>query len=89
MTKKVAGGVLSGVLKVSGLFTSSVANSKYGKKFFNLLPGEIILASLDGFGMLIVLKLLSILLIELHTLLIFLSLYLAALLTKLQYLHEF
>ncbi|XP_050229947.1 protein EARLY-RESPONSIVE TO DEHYDRATION 7, chloroplastic-like [Mercurialis annua] len=50
MTEKVAIGVLSGVLKVSGFFTSSVANSKVGRKFFGLLPGEIILASLDGFN---------------------------------------
>ncbi|EEF32734.1 protein EARLY-RESPONSIVE TO DEHYDRATION 7, chloroplastic [Ricinus communis] len=50
MTEKVANGVLSGVLKVSGFFTSSIANSKVGKKFFGLLPGEIILASLDGFN---------------------------------------
>ncbi|XP_052196320.1 protein EARLY-RESPONSIVE TO DEHYDRATION 7, chloroplastic isoform X2 [Diospyros lotus] len=50
MTEKVANGVLSGVVKVSGYFTSSVANSKMGKKFFDLLPGEIVLASLDGFG---------------------------------------
>lgn len=38
-------------MKVSGFFTSSVAKSKVGKKFFGLLPGEIVLASLDGFGM--------------------------------------
>lgn len=50
MTEKVANGVLSGVVKVSGFFTSSVANSKVGKKFFSLLPGEIVLASLDGFS---------------------------------------
>ncbi|XP_062144500.1 protein EARLY-RESPONSIVE TO DEHYDRATION 7, chloroplastic-like [Alnus glutinosa] len=50
MTEKVANGVLSGVVKVSGLLTSSVANSKVGKKFFGLLPGEILLASLDGFS---------------------------------------
>lgn len=50
MTEKVANGVLSGVVKVSGFFTSSVANSKVGKKFFSLLPGEIVLASLDGFN---------------------------------------
>ncbi|KAJ0039849.1 hypothetical protein Pint_28470 [Pistacia integerrima] len=49
-TQKVANGVLSGVVKVSGLLTSSLANSKYGKKFFNLIPGEILLASLDGFN---------------------------------------
>ncbi|CDP01876.1 unnamed protein product [Coffea canephora] len=50
MTEKVALGVLSGVVKVSGFFTSSVANSKAGKKFFGLLPGEMVLASLDGFS---------------------------------------
>ncbi|XP_021727590.1 protein EARLY-RESPONSIVE TO DEHYDRATION 7, chloroplastic-like [Chenopodium quinoa] len=50
MTKQVATGVLSGVVKVSGFFTSSVANSKVGKKFFSLLPGEMVLASLDGFN---------------------------------------
>lgn len=51
MTESVAHGVLSGVIKVSGFFTSSVANSKAGKKFFSLLPGEVVLASLDGFSM--------------------------------------
>ncbi|KAG9131035.1 hypothetical protein Leryth_006797 [Lithospermum erythrorhizon] len=50
MTEKVATGVLSGVVKVSGFFTSSIANSKMGKKFFALLPGEVVLASLEGFS---------------------------------------
>ncbi|OVA19840.1 Senescence/spartin-associated [Macleaya cordata] len=50
MSEKVAIGVLSGVVKVSGFFTSSLVNSKAGKKFFSLLPGEIVLASLDGFN---------------------------------------
>ncbi|CAL0311458.1 unnamed protein product [Lupinus luteus] len=50
MTEKVANGVLSGVIQVSGFFTSSVVNSKAGKKFFSLLPGEVVLASLDGFS---------------------------------------
>ncbi|XP_068639887.1 protein EARLY-RESPONSIVE TO DEHYDRATION 7, chloroplastic-like [Aristolochia californica] len=50
MSEKVASGVLSGVVKITGFFTSSVVNSKVGKKFFRLLPGEIVLASLDGFG---------------------------------------
>ncbi|KAA0045731.1 protein EARLY-RESPONSIVE TO DEHYDRATION 7 [Cucumis melo var. makuwa] len=50
MTEKVATGILSGVVKVSGFFTSSIVNSKVGKKFFSLLPGEIVLASLDGFN---------------------------------------
>lgn len=51
MTEKVAVGVLSGVLKVSGFFASSAANSKVGKKLFGILPGEMVLASLDGFSM--------------------------------------
>jgi len=38
-------------VKVSSYVTSSLANSKAGKKFFSLLPGEIVLASLEGFGM--------------------------------------
>ncbi|XP_043714089.1 protein EARLY-RESPONSIVE TO DEHYDRATION 7, chloroplastic [Telopea speciosissima] len=50
MSEKVATGVLSGVVKVSGFFASSIVNSKAGKKFFSLLPGEIVLASLDGFN---------------------------------------
>lgn len=50
MTEKVATGVLCGVVRVSGFFTSKVANSSAGKKFFGLLPGEIVLASLDGFS---------------------------------------
>ncbi|KAK1432632.1 hypothetical protein QVD17_09530 [Tagetes erecta] len=50
MTEKVAGGVLSGVLKITGYFSSSVANSKLGKKFFKLVPGEMALATLDGFS---------------------------------------
>ncbi|KAL2512447.1 Senescence/dehydration-associated protein-related [Abeliophyllum distichum] len=50
MTESVATGILSGVVKVSGFFTSSVVNSTVGHKFFSLLPGEIILASLDGFN---------------------------------------
>ncbi|KAJ7967168.1 Senescence/spartin-associated [Quillaja saponaria] len=50
MSEKMACGILSGVVKVSGFFTSSVVNSKVGKKFFSLLPGEIVLASIDGFN---------------------------------------
>lgn len=53
MSETVATGFLTGVLTVTGFFTSSVINSKPGKKFFSLLPGEIALASLDAFGMLL------------------------------------
>ncbi|KAJ6692874.1 SPARTIN [Salix purpurea] len=50
MSEKVAVGVLSGAVKISGSITSPIVNSKAGQKFFSLLPGEIILASLDGFN---------------------------------------
>ncbi|XP_031265721.1 protein EARLY-RESPONSIVE TO DEHYDRATION 7, chloroplastic-like [Pistacia vera] len=50
MSEKVATGILSGIVKVSGFFTSSIVNSKVGKKFFSLLPGELVLATLDGFN---------------------------------------
>ncbi|XP_044490569.1 protein EARLY-RESPONSIVE TO DEHYDRATION 7, chloroplastic-like [Mangifera indica] len=50
MSEKVTNGILSGVVKVSGFFTSSIVNSKVGKKFFSLLPGELVLATLDGFN---------------------------------------
>lgn len=50
MSENVAIGILSGVVKMSGFITSPVANSKVGRKFFSILPGEIILASLDGFN---------------------------------------
>ncbi|KAL9231841.1 hypothetical protein vseg_007011 [Gypsophila vaccaria] len=52
MTKKsedVAVGLLSGVINVSQRITGSVVNSGVGKKFFNMLPGEIVLASFDGY----------------------------------------
>lgn len=50
MSEKVAVGILSGVVKLAGLITGSVVNSKAGKKFFSLMPGEVLLASLDAFG---------------------------------------
>lgn len=51
MSEWLATGVLTGVIKVSGLVTSSVTNSRVGKKIMDFLPGEVLLASLDGFGM--------------------------------------
>jgi spartin len=50
MSESVATGILSGVVKVTGFFTSPIVNSTAGKKFFSLLPGEVVLASLDGFN---------------------------------------
>ncbi|KAL4368245.1 hypothetical protein GQ457_05G012260 [Hibiscus cannabinus] len=49
VTHKVTKGVLSGVVKVSVYFSNSVANSKLGQRVFKLLPGEMVLATLDGF----------------------------------------
>ncbi|XP_057525899.1 protein EARLY-RESPONSIVE TO DEHYDRATION 7, chloroplastic-like [Amaranthus tricolor] len=52
MTKRsedAATAILSGVIKVSETITGSIVNSSVGKKFFNMLPGEIILASSDAF----------------------------------------
>ncbi|MED6115654.1 response to cold [Stylosanthes scabra] len=49
VTEKVANGVLSGVVKVSGFFASKASNSKAGKKFIKLIPEEVVIASLDGF----------------------------------------
>ncbi|XP_078446371.1 uncharacterized protein LOC144715315 [Wolffia australiana] len=37
----------------SGDFSISLVNSKAGKKFFNLLPGEIVLSGLVGFDVFI------------------------------------
>jgi len=51
MSNRVENSILSGVLKVTGFVTSTVMNSKPAQKFFKLMPGEVILASLDGFGM--------------------------------------
>lgn len=50
MSETVASGILTGAVKVSGFVTSSVANSRMGKKLIDLLPGEVVVASLDGFG---------------------------------------
>ncbi|GJN08506.1 hypothetical protein PR202_ga26435 [Eleusine coracana subsp. coracana] len=50
MSNKVANSILSGVLKVTGFVTNTVISSKPAQKFFKLMPGEVILASLDGFG---------------------------------------
>ncbi|TVU40072.1 hypothetical protein EJB05_13520, partial [Eragrostis curvula] len=49
-TETVANGILSGVVQFTGYFSSAVTNSKAAKKVFNLVPGEIALASLEGYG---------------------------------------
>jgi spartin len=49
-TETVARKVLSGVLRTVGFLSGSVINSVIGKKVFQLMPGEVLLASLDAFG---------------------------------------
>lgn len=50
MTENVAKNILSGVLKTVGFFSGAVINSMIGKKIFQLMPGEVVLVSLDAFG---------------------------------------
>eukprot|EP00249_Psilotum_nudum_P011164 c23003_g1_i1 orf=358-1674(+) len=50
MTDKVAKAVLQGILNTTGIITGSIIKSKAGQKFFKLVPGEVALASLDGFN---------------------------------------
>ncbi|CAA7035728.1 unnamed protein product [Microthlaspi erraticum] len=47
-TEEVAIAVLSGLIEVSGFFSSLVANTTAGKILFRLLPGEMVLATMDG-----------------------------------------
>ncbi|CAH2076544.1 unnamed protein product, partial [Thlaspi arvense] len=49
-TEQVANALLSGVIRVSGFFSTSVMNSTAGQKLFGLLPGEMVLATLGGFN---------------------------------------
>ncbi|KAH9310723.1 hypothetical protein KI387_025758, partial [Taxus chinensis] len=48
MTEKMSENVLNGVITVSGAVTGPIFKSKAGKKFFAMLPGEVLLASLDA-----------------------------------------
>ncbi|KAE8707134.1 Senescence/dehydration-associated protein-related isoform 3 [Hibiscus syriacus] len=48
VTHKVANGVLSGVVKVSGYFSTQLQTQNWAR-VFRLLPGEMVLATLDGF----------------------------------------
>jgi spartin len=43
--------VLSVVLRTVGFLSGSMINSVIGKKVFQLMPGEVLLVSLDAFGM--------------------------------------
>ena len=51
-TEQVANLVLNGVIKVAGFFTGALIKSETGRKFFQLVPGEVAMVSMDAFGML-------------------------------------
>ena len=50
MCEQVSAGVLSGFLKAAAFIARPLVTSKVGQKLFNLLPGQIAIASLDSFG---------------------------------------
>lgn len=50
MTENMSQVLLSGVLSISGSVTAPLVHSKAGKAFFNMLPGEVLLASLAAVG---------------------------------------
>ncbi|KAI5066064.1 hypothetical protein GOP47_0018688 [Adiantum capillus-veneris] len=50
MSEQIVGGVLSGVLKAAAFITRPLVTSKAGQKLLSLMPGQVALASLDGFG---------------------------------------
>jgi spartin len=49
-TEQVANSVLDGAVKAAGLFSGALFKSQAGKKFFQLLPGEVALVSMDAFA---------------------------------------
>jgi hypothetical protein len=50
MTEKLSENLLVGVVTVSDGVTAPVVGSKAGQKFFRMLPGDVLLASLDAFS---------------------------------------
>jgi len=50
MTEKLSENVLAGIVTVTGAATAPVLGSKAGQKFFRMLPGDVLLASLDAFN---------------------------------------
>lgn len=50
MSEQIVTGVLSGVVKAAAFITRPLVTSKAGQKLLSLMPGQIALASLDGFG---------------------------------------
>jgi len=50
MTENLSENVLAGVVTVSGAVAAPVLGSEASQKFFRMLPGEVLLASLDAFN---------------------------------------
>ena len=50
MTENMSENVLKGLITVSGAMIAPVVGSKAGRKFFSMLPGDVLLASLDAFS---------------------------------------
>lgn len=50
MTENMSENVLKGLITVSGAVTGPVVGSKAGRKFFSMVPGDVLLASLDAFN---------------------------------------
>ena len=50
MTEKMSQSLLNGVLSLSGSVTAPIIQSKAGKAFFGMVPGEVLLASLAAVG---------------------------------------
>lgn len=50
MTEKMSESLLNGVIFVTGSVTAPLLQSRAGKAFFGMLPGEVLLASLDAVG---------------------------------------
>ncbi|KAF3775388.1 hypothetical protein EJ110_NYTH50503 [Nymphaea thermarum] len=48
MTEKLSHSVLEGVVTATGSITGSMVKSQAGKKFFSLMPGEVLLVTLDA-----------------------------------------
>ncbi|MCO5593192.1 hypothetical protein L7F22_047199 [Adiantum nelumboides] len=50
MSEQIVSGVLSGVVKAAAFIARPFVTSKAGQKLLSLMPGQVALASLEGFG---------------------------------------
>lgn len=48
MTEKISGSLLDGVLQFTSLMAAPLARTRAGKSLMGLLPGEVLMASLDA-----------------------------------------